>query len=192
MTPGMPAIDTAPANPARPGAPRAAEDEAHLAELVRTHQAPLWRYLRLLGADAAEADDLVQETFAQFATRPAHKDAIRDLVAFLRGTARNLLLAARRRGKKQVPAREWLDAVDQLAAQPDAFADHRLTALSACLESLTGRARQAIEWHHLEGVPYPELAARLQLGAEGVKSLLARSRQLLRACIQRRTAEQTS
>lgn len=190
MTPGMPAFHAAPASPDGTGDPQARPAETPLADLVRTHQAPLWRYLRLLGADAAEADDLVQEAFVQFATRPATKETIRDIAAFLRGMARNLLLASRRRAANKLPTREWVDAVEQLAAQPDSFADDRISALQECIETLTGRARQAIEWHHLDGVSYTELAARLQLGAEGVKSLLARSRQLLRDCIQRRTAEQ--
>ncbi len=188
MTPGSPAIGDAPASPVA-GAAAVPPSERDLAALVRQHQAPLWRYLRLLGADPAEADDLVQETFVQFALRPAGKAAVVDLAAFLRGTARHLLLHSRRRAARQVPARDWVLAVDELAARPDAFADQRLTALRACLDALTGRARQAVEWHHLEGVAYPELAARLQLGAEGVKSLLARARQLLRDCIERRTAE---
>ena len=34
-----------------------------LAELVREHQADVWRYLRYLGADGHDADDLTQETF---------------------------------------------------------------------------------------------------------------------------------
>ncbi len=33
------------------------------AGLVRTHQVGVWRYVRFLGAEAAEADDLTQETF---------------------------------------------------------------------------------------------------------------------------------
>ena len=31
--------------------------------LIESHQAELWRYLRYLGCDAAEAEDLTQETF---------------------------------------------------------------------------------------------------------------------------------
>ena len=38
-----------------------------LPELIAAHQRPLWRYLRLLGAERHEADDLVQDTFVAFA-----------------------------------------------------------------------------------------------------------------------------
>jgi hypothetical protein len=51
---------TAPAGPpTTPAAPAVAE----LAALIGTHQHMVWRYLRLLGADPHEADDLMQDTF---------------------------------------------------------------------------------------------------------------------------------
>ena len=60
--------------------------------LVRRHQAMVWRYLRLLGADDSEADDLMQETFLRISGHPSHPQAIRTPAAFLRGISRNLLL----------------------------------------------------------------------------------------------------
>ena len=39
------------------------ERQTQLADLVRQHQAGVWRYLRFLGCDRPLADDLTQETF---------------------------------------------------------------------------------------------------------------------------------
>jgi len=40
-----------------------ADRQTEMAALVRAHQAGVWRYLRFLGCEPSEADDLVQETF---------------------------------------------------------------------------------------------------------------------------------
>jgi DNA-directed RNA polymerase specialized sigma24 family protein len=61
-----------------------------------------------------------------------------------------------------------------------------LPALQDCLGRLSDRARQALEWHHVEGVPRREVGARLGVGDEGAKSLLERTRDLLRDCVRRR------
>lgn len=164
--------------------PPAASD---LATLIRTHQGMVWRYLRLCGADVHEADDLLQDTFLAFFTRHSQSDELACPAAFLRGIARHLLLASRRRARRAPPTADWLAAVDQLAAaDPHAFLDTRLPALQDCLGRLSDRARQALEWHHVEGVPRREVGARLGLGDEGAKSLLERTRDLLRDCVRRR------
>ena len=93
---GMPSTRVPTATPP----PRA--NEPTLAAIVAQEQRPLWRYLRLLGADAHEADDLLQDTFVQFATGE-RTEAPRHVGAFLRGIARNLLLAARRRQRRAEP-----------------------------------------------------------------------------------------
>lgn len=181
-----------PREPAREPAAAAAVDPADSAALVHAHQGMVWRYLRLCGADPHEADDLLQDTFVTFlaGSRPAAELA--SPAGFLRGIARHLLLAARRRARRAPPTADWLAAVDHLAAaDPFAFADERLPALQACLERLSKRARQALEWHHVEGMPRREVAARLELGDEGAKSLLERTRDLLRDCVARRLTSES-
>ena len=55
--------------------------------------------------------------------------------AFLRGVARNLLLGARRRERRNPPVVSWLDAVDEfVAAEPEAIEDARVDALRMCME----------------------------------------------------------
>lgn len=167
--------------------------DAELVQLVVSHQAPIWRYLRLLGADPEEADDLMQETFVRVAARLRAGEELRTPAAFLRGVARNLLLGARRRDRRKPPVVSWLDAVDEfVAAEPEAIEDARVDALRACMERLQGRALQAVQWHHLDGVPREEVAVRLGIGINGVKSLLSRSRQMLRECVQRTERKERS
>ncbi|MBK8979799.1 MAG: hypothetical protein IPM29_28205 [Planctomycetes bacterium] len=54
-----PAIDSPDTSAAATGGP----DDSDLERLLLAHMAPLWRYLRCLGCQPAEADDLAQETF---------------------------------------------------------------------------------------------------------------------------------
>jgi RNA polymerase sigma-70 factor (ECF subfamily) len=160
---------------------------AEVAEVVAGHQRMVWRYLRLLGADPHEADDRMQDTFVVHASRPPDAPAPRHLGAWLRGIARKLLLADRRRTRRHPPTAQWADAVDALlAADPTVGTDARLDALRECLGQLTGRAQQAVQWHHVDGLPRREVADRLGLGDEGAKSLLTRTRELLRECVRRR------
>lgn len=163
------------------------QGELDTASLIRAHQSMVWRYLRLCGADPHEADDLLQDTFVAFVTRAERSAEPVVPAAFLRGIARHLLLAARRRARRAPPTTDWLAAVDHLAATDShAFADDRLPALQECLGRLAGRSRQALEWHHVDGLPRREVAARLGIGDEGAKSLLERTRELLRDCVERR------
>ncbi len=164
-----------------------------LAALIVAHQAMVWRYLRMLGADPDEADDLMQDTFLRAAEGVQRGEELLAPAAFLRAVARNLLIGARRRARRRPPNVEWIEAVDSLVAkQPDAFDDRRIVALSHCVERLQGRMRQAVEWHHIDGQPCQAMAQRLGIGLQGVKSLLSRAREILRQCIEQRIQESSS
>lgn len=160
---------------------------ANLEALVRRHQGMVWRYLRLLGADHHESDDLMQETFLRVARGALGGESIRAPGSFLRAIARNLLLGYRRSARRQRPTVEWAQQVDQLAADdPTAFDDVRIDALRHCCEHLRGKSQRAIALHYIDGHSYRATAARLGLGINGVKALLGRARQTLRQCVERR------
>lgn len=166
---------------------------ADFAALVQAHQAMVWRYLRLLGADAHEADDLMQDAFVIAAERLLSGERIVDVAAYLRGTARNLLLGARRKSRREPPTVTWLEEVDEyLRDDADALEDERIELLRGCVDRLTGRMQDAVRWHHLEGASCGDVAQRLGIGANGIKSLLSRARQALRACVQRRMDKESS
>lgn len=163
--------------------------EFNLDALVREHQADVWRYLRYLGAAAADADDLTQETFLAIARTPFEIRNRAATAAYLRTAARNQLLMLRRRQGRQI-------ATVDLAAAEAVWADHCptgrsdgfLDALEVCRESLAGRTREAVNLFYRDNLSREELATRLEMTAEGVKTLLRRARSVLRQCIQRRLA----
>lgn len=160
-----------------PPPPRLDDDAASL-------RAALWRYLRVLGADAATADDLAQEAFLVALRRPdfAH-DAAGATFIFLRTTARHLWLKSRRR-------RQSLREVDEADRVWDARCADRgeeyLAALELCVDQLPERSRALL------AATYGERRGRAAAGAdfgmrpEGIKSALRRLRAFLHDCIERR------
>lgn len=162
-----------------------------LAELVQTHQAGVWRYLRFLGADESLADDLTQETFVSVWKKPFVEHSAAATAGYLRTVARNLFLMSLRRRKRQ-PMIERLEVAEEVwrryAGEGDS--DEWLEALRDCLEDLNGRASQAIELCYHNGLSRAEIACELELSEDGVKSLLRRTRELLRRCIEQKQASQ--
>lgn len=159
-----------------------------LATQVQTHQAGVWRYLRFLGAERTEAEDLTQETLLAFAKAQFVERSPRQTAGYLRTVARNQLLAHRRRQHLEVNTVE-LEAADGVwaaATDSDGSLDGYMEALRACLDELEGRPRQAIDLHYRDCNGREAIAQQLDMKPDGVKSLLRRTRDLLRECVERK------
>jgi RNA polymerase sigma-70 factor (ECF subfamily) len=164
------------------------EKPLDLASLVQRHQAGVWRYVRFLGADAAEADDLTQETFLAVARSEFVERDERQSAGYLRTVARNQLLVLRRKQDREISTVE-LEAADTVwaaAAGADGSLDGYLDALRECVDGLDGRARQAIDLCYRDGAGREAIAAALDMQPDGVKTLLRRTRQVLRECVERK------
>jgi RNA polymerase sigma-70 factor (ECF subfamily) len=160
--------------------PGATEAEA----FVREHQAGIWRYLRLLGAGAADADDLLQETFLRFLrSSTAHMAP----AAMLRRIARGLWVD-RHRWLRRRAAVQWAEEVDAAVAATPADDDQELwlDALRRCRTKLGERAQRALELAYRDGLGREEVARALDLAPNTVRNLLASARQSLRQCIENR------
>lgn len=161
-----------------------------LGQLVREHQADVWRYLRYLGASAVDADDLVQETFLAVARSRFEQHSRHETAAYLRAVARNQLLMSRRRADREIST-VALAAAEQVwsTTMDRAGCDGFLAALADCWEQLTGRAREVVDGLYRDHQSREELAVKLEMQPDGVKTLLRRTRELLRQCVERRTAD---
>ena len=156
-----------------------------LAALAQRHRATVWRYLRVLGADAALADDLTQEAFVVVLQRADFE--ARDPTAalhFLRATARHLYLRSRRR-RTSPQAIEQADRVwDERCSDGGTL---RLQALQRCLDALPERSRALLAATYAEDASRRELARRFGIGSDGIKSALRRLRASLQHCIEARS-----
>jgi RNA polymerase sigma-70 factor (ECF subfamily) len=155
--------------------------------IVDAEQRGVWRFLRWLGADAALADDLAQETFLRFLRQPAAAIDAAAVGAWLRTTARHLFVSARARARPGVPLTDAvvLEATWQRLARGGDGSDY-LAALARCLDELAPRARTAIDLHYRHRAELAAIAPLLGLTTDAVKNLLLRARQRLGGCIRTR------
>lgn len=172
------------------------------ARLIQEHQAGVWRYLRVLGCDAAEAEDLTQETFLAVLQKPFQDYQRAATAAYLRQIARNLLISSRRRSARGAAVQkemvekemaEWNAAEAawlRWSGQDDGQA--RLAALRRCLQTLTARARQALELRFGQQASRNAIAAALGMSEDGAKNVLQRAKQHLRTCIEQEIAKEIS
>jgi RNA polymerase sigma-70 factor (ECF subfamily) len=147
----------------------------------------LWRYLRVLGADAATADDLVQEAFVVMLQREQFDGSVPGAVfTFLRSTARHLWLRSRQRRSSEREVEE-ADAV-WTARCGEGPGDEYVDALRACMAQLPERSRALLAATYGDGAGRAEAGERVGIGRDGVKSALRRLRTFLHDCITRRLA----
>jgi len=153
--------------------------------LIETYQAGVWRYLRALGCDAAQAEDLTQDTFLAILQRPFQDINPAATAAYLRKTAFNLFISQQRRAGK-VTAVEDVEEFDRTWAQWAGHDDGAdlLDALRDCLSGLTRRARMALEMRFRDNSSRDDIAAALEITDHGAKNLMQRAKQQLRECIQ--------
>jgi RNA polymerase sigma-70 factor (ECF subfamily) len=155
--------------------------------LIETYQAGVWRYLRALGCDAAQAEDLTQDTFLAVLQRPFQDINPAATAAYLRKTALNLFISQQRRAGK-VSAVENVEELDrtwsQWAGQDDGEA--LLDALRDCLRHLTERARLALTMRFRDNSSRDDIAAALEITDHGAKNLMQRAKHQLRECIEKK------
>jgi RNA polymerase sigma-70 factor (ECF subfamily) len=154
------------------------------ARLITTHQAGVWRYLRVLGCEPSLAEDLTQETFLAVLQRPFQEISSVATAAYLRRTAHNLFMSHCRRAGRVLPVAD-VDALDRNWSRwaGDDQGEELLTALRECLAELSERVRKALDLRFRDHFSRAQIAAELKLTEDGAKNLLQRAKQKLRECI---------
>jgi RNA polymerase sigma-70 factor, ECF subfamily len=155
------------------------------ATLIQTYQVGIWRYLRALGCDAAQAEDLTQETFLSVLQKPFQDMGPLATSAYLRKVAYNLFISQQRRAGK-VTAVESVEELDRTWANWAGNDDGEtlMDALRDCLKGISERARLALEMRFRDDSSREAIAAVLEITEHGAKNLMQRAKQQLRACIE--------
>ena len=156
-------------------------------ELIEQNQAGVWRYLRALGCEPAQADDLTQETFLAVLQHPFQDFGAAATAVYLRKVAFHQFISAQRlAGKVKVFAVEDIEAFDRAWEQwaGDDSGEARLEALRDCLQELRPRARLALEMRFRERESRASIAAALGISEHGAKNLMQRAKHQLRKCIE--------
>ena len=155
------------------------------ARLIDEHQAGIWRYLRALGCDSSLADDLTQDAFLALLRQPFEERSPAATAVYLRRTAYNLFISHHRKHGRML-AMENIEEVDQnwTSWAGDDHGESLLAALGQCLQTLTERARRAVELRYRDRASRQHIAAELEMTEHGARNLLQRTKQKLRGCIE--------
>lgn len=163
---------------------KAARGSAAFETLVRRHQAPLRAFLIRMTGDAAEADDLAQESLIK---------AYRGLDGFRGGASfRSWLFSIAMREAAQARRKEAVQnrhaaAADKIGeiAEPTEFS----LDLQNALARLSGEERAAVLLCDAAGFSHAEAANAMSAPLGTVKTYVARAREKLRATLEMETGE---
>ena len=154
-------------------------------QLIQDHQAGIWRYLRVLGCQPNEADDLTQETFLAVLRKPFEYYNKAAAASYLRKVAYHRFVSARRRSGKEVVTAE-LEMIDESWSEWSSSRNDGsevLDSLASCFEQLTKRAKWALEMRFKVRLTRSEIAQNLEITEHGAKNLMQRAKQKLRECL---------
>jgi RNA polymerase sigma factor (sigma-70 family) len=123
----------------------------------------VYQSLRRHGLAAADAEDLVQDTFLVAWRRWEEYDPQRPLRPWLAGIAFRLAYHQRRRADREVP-RGFVDVIDERPTPEDQAAGNSGRALVwRVLEALPERQRTLLRLHDIDGVPMRDVVAVLKI-----------------------------
>lgn len=160
-------------------------------EIIAAHQRQLWRFLVALGCNAADADDLTQETFLNLLRGNFTWQGHEETGAYLRKAAKNLFISSLRRRKLALLAPNFDDVDAQWADfERECPFDRRVELLRQCIDALEDRPRKAVDLRYRDDASRERMARELGLSEAGVKTLLERLRDRLRECVHRKLAHE--
>lgn len=145
---------------------------------------------RLLGGDAAEAEDVAQEAMLRlWKIAPDWRAGEARISTWLYRVTSNLCTdrLRKRRGVGLDQASEIPDPAP--AAVEEMIAGDRSTVLHAALAKLPDRQKTALVLRHLQELGNPEIAGIMGISVNAVESLLSRGRGELRRVLGRRREE---
>ncbi len=163
-------------------------DGDELAEaLYDEHKQNLQSYVRkrLPAADVAQAEDVVQETFARTINHLNNGNSVRSPKAFLYTTARNVITSTvyRRRDRMETEASDDMDRYTAEASssspQRRAAAQQHLDALMTAISGLPDNYREAFVRRRIKGESCREIAETMDIKEHTVSTYVALGWQLL-------------
>ena len=145
-------------------------------------------------ARAAEFRRKFQEIFQEVSVVVLQKidefDAGRDLQAWCRGIARNLVLRERDRSRrlKIFENDAIVDLVDAAFEEraPEDLVEAKRSLLRRCLGTLAGTSRELLDLRYQKGLSLREIAGQLDRKEGAIQVALSRVRKWLADCVQRR------
>lgn len=161
-----------------------AGDETAFAELMQRWELPVKSVIARLVLNAAEAEDLAQETFVRLWQ---HRDRFtpgKPLKPWLLGIAINLARNRLRWWKRRpvVALDEWTETAPDATARPLEHRE-RAAAVRDAIAALSPEFREAIVLFEYEQMSYADIAATVGVSPKTIENRLARAREKLRTTL---------
>lgn len=156
--------------------------QAEFRLLFVKHRDELFRFLYRLTGDAADAEDLLQDTFLMVWRKRGQFEGRGSVLGYLRRTAFRLFLNAREtRMRRPSSTAAELDVAGPTDAsvERDEALRFLVGRVSAALEDLPEPARQVFVLFRYEGLSCPEIAELTGAPVKTVETRLRRATQLL-------------
>ncbi|GHD45403.1 RNA polymerase sigma factor [Thalassobaculum fulvum] len=147
---------------------------------VTAHLQRLRRYARFLCRNAADADDLVQDTLVKAIARADQFRPEGDLRNWLFSILHNTFVSGTRTAERRSRPLDICDNGDGFEPQPEQEVRLELRRVLAALDRLPVEQRSVIVLVSVEGMTTDEIADLMQLPVGTVRSRLARGREALR------------
>ncbi len=165
-------------------------------ELVLAHAPAVLKFIAgLAWLSAEEREDAAQEAFVRAFEKFDQFQPGRSFPAWVAGFARNIVCEHLARARRQAEARKRLveAAAAEAALRRARAADaerlqDRMEALRHCIRSLPDPMRSVLRKHYDQGLSLAEIASSLSRPVGTIKSMLHRSRQEVRACVEHQGA----
>jgi RNA polymerase sigma factor (sigma-70 family) len=165
-------------------------DRAGLKQLYERYWSDLCRHIRAhFGSGAADPQDVAQSAFARYLSID-DRQAVENPRAFLYTTARNIALDITRHLKHtrqhsvRVVQEATSETIDECSPERIALARERAAALSAVIEKLPRRQRQALLLNRLHDMSYSEIAERIGSSKSDVRRLIVRALATIEAALE--------
>jgi RNA polymerase sigma-70 factor (ECF subfamily) len=160
-------------------------------ELVRRHHRGVYGYLRRLGADPAQAEDLTQDTYAKAWLGIGTLRRTGSLRSWLLTIARNEFLQWVRVDRPEVAAPDDLTDYpgDNPRAETELLRSERHGALRRAVTDLEPALQETVALHYFQGLSLREVGSVMGLPTGTVKSRVNRALGQLRELLDTKEAE---
>ncbi|MBL8798483.1 MAG: sigma-70 family RNA polymerase sigma factor [Planctomycetia bacterium] len=174
-----------------------AEPNEALVRLVRQltqHHASIFAFIRALVPDRADAEEVLQETNLTLLRKVDEADRVENFRAWACAVARIEVLRFRdrRKSSRLIFADDFLELVAEVIVERADLLEDRREALTGCLDRLAERDRDLVRRRYHEAKDTQTVADEVGRSRDAVYKALARIRQTLFECVERRLAGGTA
>jgi RNA polymerase sigma-70 factor, ECF subfamily len=143
------------------------------------------QYVASLVRDSWAVRDIVQNTSLTLLRKFSEYDDAKPFLAWSLGIAKFEILGHKRDAARDrmIFDSEFLDQYTETWALVAPRISHESVALRHCIDKLQGKTRSIVKMRYAEGETSEAIAGKLNLSAANVRTILKRTREALRRCV---------